>query len=210
MNSVHVKEKNKKEKEEKEDDREKSQVDLTKLASRLWSDTGNALLVLDMENLPIGLQSLIKEFEDVFSDQIGDRPMDVEPVKLVVDKSVPKPPKTTMCCPIPVHWQQAGEQILLDLLQTGIVKRVTEPCDYISPSFFVKKGDGSGSPCLVLDNKHMLNPALVRVPHPLPAPMTVWAKVKPGSTHFLSVYLKNAYWQLPLEEESQKLTAFYS
>ena len=207
-NNVQVKEK--KEEEVKEDNREKSQVDLTELASCLWSDTDNVSLVPDMENLPIGLQSLIKEYEDVFSDQIGDRPMDVEPMKLVVDESIPKPPKTTMCRPIPIHWQRSGEQILLDLLQTGIVKRVTEPCDFISPSFFVKKGDGSGSPRLVLDFKHTLNPALVRVQHPLPAPMTVWAKVKPGSTHFLSVDLKNAYWQLPLAEESQKLTAFYS
>ena len=143
-----------------------------------------------MENLPTGFQSLIKEFEDVFSDQIGDRPMDIEPVKLVVDETVPKPPKTTTCRPIPLHWQRQGEQILLDLLQTGIVKHVAEPCDFISPSFFVKKGDVSGSPRLVLDYKHTLNPALVRVPHPLPTPMTVWAKVKPESMHFMSVDLK--------------------
>ena len=82
-----------------------------------------------------------------------------------------------------------------------------EPCNFISPSFFVKKGDGSGLPRLVLDYKNTFNSALIRILHPLPLPMTVWAKVK---THFLSVDLKAAFWQLHLEEESQNLMAFYS
>ena len=131
------------------------------------------------------------------------------PIKLVIDETVPKPPKTTVCHPIPLHWQADGEKILLDLLKAGIVRRVEEPCEYMSPSFFIKKGDSSGSPRLVLDYKNTLNPALVQVLHPLPSPMPVWAKVKPGSTHFLSVDLKAAFWQLPLEKESQNLMAFY-
>ena len=73
------------------------------------------------------------------------------------------------------------------------MKRVTEPCPFVSPSFFVKKGDGSGDPRFVIDYKGTLNPALVRVPHPLPSPMQVWAKVKAGSTHFFSVDLKQAF-----------------
>ena len=185
-------------------------VDLTELQERLWSDTGDITCIPNMQNLPENLQKLIREFRDVFSDSIGDRPMDVPPVKLTVDESVPKPAKTTTCHAIPLHWQDSGEHILTDLLQAGIVKRVTEPCEFVSPSFFVKKGDGSGDPCFVIDYKGSLNPALIRVPHPLPSPMQVWAKVKAGSTHFLSVDLKQAFWQLPLHEDSQKLTAFYS
>ena len=74
----------------------------------------------------------------------------------------------------------------------------------------MKKGDRSGDPRFVIDYKGTLNPSLVRVPHPLPSPMQVWAKVKAGSTHFLSVDLKQAFWQLPLQEDCQNLTAFYS
>ena len=51
---------------------------------------------------------------------------------------------------------------------------------------------------------------LIWVPHPLPSPMQVWARVKPGSTHFIACDLKAAFWQLPLSEESQGLTSFMS
>ena len=117
-------------------------VGLTELQERLWSDTGDISCVPNMQNLPENLQKLIREFRDVFSDTISDRPMDVPPVKLMVDESMPKPVKTMTCWAIPLHWQESGERILTDLLQAGIVKRVTEPCQYVSPSFFVKKGDG--------------------------------------------------------------------
>ena len=70
-------------------------VDLTELQERLWSDTGDISCVPNMQNLPENLQKLIREFWDVFSDSIGDRPMDVPPVKLTVDECVPKPAKTT-------------------------------------------------------------------------------------------------------------------
>ena len=153
---------------------------------------------------------IIKSYEDVFSDSIGDRPMDCMPVKLVIDETLPKPPKVTTVRSVPLHWQSAGERILTDLLQTGIVQRVTEPVPCVSPSFFVKKGDGSGDPRLVLDYKETLNPLLIWVPHPLPSPMNVWAKVKPGSTHFIACDLKAAFWQIPLSEESQGLTSFMS
>ena len=173
-------------------------------------DTGNISSIPELESLPTGLQSLIGQFKDVFSNNIGDRPMDCKPIRLVIDEMVSKPPKTTVCRPIPLHWQSEGEEILHNLLQAGIVRRVEEPCEFISPSFFVKKGDSSGLPLLILDYKNTLNPSLVRVPHPLPSPMTLNSKVKPVSTHFLSVDLKAAFWQLPLQEESQNLMAFYS
>ena len=90
--------------------------------------------------------------------------MDCTPVKLVIDETLPKPPKVTTVRLVPLHWHSAGERILTDLLQTGIVQRVTEPVPCVSPSFFVKKGDGSGDPRLVLDYKETLNPLLIRVP----------------------------------------------
>ena len=136
--------------------------------------------------------------------------MDCTPVKLIIDETLPKPPKVTTVRSVPLHWHSAGERILTDLLQTGIVQRVTEPVPCVSPSFFVKKGDGLGDPRLVLDYKETLNKLLIRVPHPLPSPMNVWAKVKPGSTHFIACDLKAAFWQLPLSEESQGLTSFMS
>ena len=97
-------------------------VYLTELQERLWLDTGDITCIPNMQNIPENLQKMIQEFWDVFSDSIGDRPMDVPPVKLTVDESVPKPAKTMTCRAIPLHWQDSGECILTDLLQAGIVK----------------------------------------------------------------------------------------
>ena len=40
------------------------------------------------------MQKIIKSYKDVFSDSIGDRPMDCTPVKLVIDETLPKPPNS--------------------------------------------------------------------------------------------------------------------
>ena len=196
--------------EKKKEDESEGTVDLSALRDALWSNTGDISKIPAFNKLPKTLQTIIKSYKDVFSDSIGDRPMDCTPVKLVIDETLPKPPKVTTVRSVPLHWQSAGERILTDLLQTGIVQRVTEPVPCVSPSFFVKKGDGSGDPRLVLDYKETLNKLLIRIPHPLPSPMNVWAKVKPGSTHFIACDLKAAFWQLPLSEESQGLTSFMS
>ena len=59
--------------------REKSQLDLTELASKLWSNTGNIDCIPHFQSLPTDLQKLIKEYKDVFIDSISDRPMDCPP-----------------------------------------------------------------------------------------------------------------------------------
>ena len=132
--------------------------------------------------------------------------MTVEPVQLLIDEFVPKPPKMTMCHPIPVHWEEQGAKILYDLLLTGIIEHQHGDSDFILMSFFVKKGDSTGDPRLVVNYSNSLNVCIKRVPHPLSAPISVWAQVKAGSTHFLSVDLKSAFWQLPLSEKSKDAT----
>ena len=81
-----------KEKKEKEED---GTVDLTALRDALWSNTGDISKIPEYKKLLKTLQKIIKSYEDVFSDSIGDRPMDCTPVKLNVDETLPKPPKVT-------------------------------------------------------------------------------------------------------------------
>ena len=64
---------------------EKSKVELTELAERLWSDTGNITNIPEFQKSPSPLQTLVEEFQDVFSDQISERPMTIEPVQLLID-----------------------------------------------------------------------------------------------------------------------------
>ena len=158
-----------KEKEEAVEDEEDGRVDLSALRDALWSNTGDISKIPGFSKLPDTLQNIIREHKDVFSDSIGDRPMDCEPVKLIIDETVPLPPKVMTMRNVPLHWQSQAEKILTDLLQTGMVTRVRDPVPCVSPSFFVKKGDGSGDPRLVLDYKNTLNKILLRVPHPLPS-----------------------------------------
>ena len=82
-----------KKKEEKEEDENEGKVDLSALRDALWSNTGDISKIPEFQKLPETLQTIIREHKDVFSDSIGDRPMDCTPVKLVIDETLPKPPK---------------------------------------------------------------------------------------------------------------------
>jgi len=45
---------------------------------------------------------------------------------------------------IPLHWKETADVTLQKLLKDGIIEQVPidEPCDWISPAFFVPKADG--------------------------------------------------------------------
>ena len=116
------------EKKEKEED---GRVNLMDLRECLWSNTGDISSIPAFNKLPETLQTLIKSYKDVFSDTIGDRPMDVTPIKLNVDESVPKPPKVMTVRAVPLHWQDARR----------------EDPDRLVTNWHCEKGDRAGPLC---------------------------------------------------------------
>ena len=80
-----------------------------------------------------------------------------------------------------------------------------EVAEWTSPGFFVPKADGGVR--LVVDFKE-LNSNTVRAPHPFTAPPELKKGLLPGSGYFITIDCSHGYYQVPLDEESSKLTTF--
>ena len=91
-------------------------------------------------------------------------------------------------------------------VKDGVLAKVDEPTDWISPGFFVPK-PGSGKPRLVTDFSH-LNRYVRRPVHPFPSTKEILSSLESGSTWFAKCDALAGYHQIPLDEESSKLTTF--
>ena len=86
----------------------------------------------------------------------------------------------------------------------GVIRRITEPTDWVSSITYVIKGDGSLRICL---DPNDLNNALKRGPHHTPTMEELKHKFA-GATCFSKLDAKSGYWAIQLHEDSQPLTTF--
>ena len=144
------------------------------------------------------VQDLMKTNPEQF-DRIGKMP---GPVKLVVDQSVPPhidaPRKT------PIALKDAIKDELDNMVSEGVIRKVTEPTDWVSSLAYSKKKSGKLRICL--DPRH-LNQALKRPHHKIPTIEELTHQFC-GSQFFSKLDAKSGYWSVQLDEESQLLTTF--
>ena len=96
-------------------------------------------------------------------------------------------------------------KVELDKMQDEkVIVKVTEPTDWCSPMVPVSKPSGGVRICLDLKR---LNAAVKRERYVLPTIDDILYKLR-GSTVFSSLDAAGGYWQLPLSDESSKLTTF--
>lgn len=144
------------------------------------------------------VQDLLKDNPEQF-DKIGKMP---GPVKLVVDPDVPPhidaPRKT------PIALRDAIKEELDSMVESGVIRKVTEPTDWVSSLAYSKKRSGKLRICL--DPRH-LNLALKRPHHKIPTIEELTHQFC-GSRYFSKLDAKSGYWSVQLDEESQLLTTF--
>ena len=132
-------------------------------------------------------------------DRIGKIP---GPVKLVVDPSVPShidaPRKT------PIALKDAIKEELDNMVSDGVIRKVTEPTDWVSSLAYSKKKSGKLRICL---DPRRLNQALKRPHHKIPTIEELTHQFC-GSRFFSKLDAKSGYWSVQLDEESQLLTTF--
>jgi hypothetical protein len=91
------------------------------------------------------------------------------------------------------------------MVESGIIKPVEEPTDWVSPCLIVPKPNGSVR--FVVDytglNKHVKRPE-----HPFPSPADLSSSIPSSSKLFIVLDAVKGYWQVELHEESQSLTTF--
>ena len=106
---------------------------------------------------------------------------------------------------VPLHWKEKAEKIVNKLLREKVITRQVEPTEWCAPGFFVIKK--SGDLRLVVDytqlNKHVRRPI-----HTFPSTQEILAGLDPTSRVFAKLDATQGYHQIPLEEESSKLTTF--
>jgi hypothetical protein len=104
----------------------------------------------------------------------------------------------------PIHFDQALEMMLTQLERSGIIKKCSSPWN--TPLILVGKKDGSIRMCL---DFRMLNSVITKESFPMTDIKSVFNSLN-GVKMFSSIDLGKAYYQIPLEEESQLKTAFSS
>lgn len=93
----------------------------------------------------------------------------------------------------------------LNMLQTqGIIERVQEPSQWVSPMVPVLKDSGDVRLCI---DMRRANAAVLREAHPLPLVDELLGSVD-GATVFSKVDIKDAYHQLEISKESRPITTF--
>ena len=90
--------------------------------------------------------------------------------------------------------------------QKGVIKKMTEPTDWVRSIVISRRKNGKLRVCL--DPKD-LNKAIKRCHHKTPTLEEITHKFA-GSRYFSKLDAKNGYWSVVLDEESSKLTTFNS
>jgi hypothetical protein len=92
--------------------------------------------------------------------------------------------------------------IIQDLLDKGIIKESNSP--FASPMILVKKSDGSDRMCV---DYRALNKLIERDRYPLPLIEDQIDKLG-RAKYYISIDMKNGFYQIPVSKESTKYTAF--
>ncbi|XP_063953999.1 uncharacterized protein K02A2.6-like [Lytechinus pictus] len=105
-----------------------------------------------------------------------------------------------------IHIRDELKAALDDMEKQGVIRRVTEPTDWVSSLAISRKANGQLRICL--DPKD-LNSAIKRCHHTTPTVQEITHKLT-GATVFSKLDAKHGYWSVHLDAESQLLTTFNS
>lgn len=145
-------------------------------------------------------EKVLRENSDLF-DGLGCFPKDYH---IIMDSNVSPvvyPPRR-----IPETLHDKLKRKLCEMEVDGIISRIEEPTEWVSPLLIREKKDGSLRICL--DPIH-LNKAIVREHFLMPTPEEITSKLA-GNEIFSVIDMKNGFWQVKLDEESSLLCTFNS
>ena len=156
------------------------------------------------------IKQLQLDFPDVLRDTLPDHPLKGPEmvIELRTDVKI-KPRKATTCKEIPKHWEAEADKVIQELIDDNIIERVPidEVSEWISPALFVPKEGGKGGLRLVTDFTK-LNEYVKRPVHPFPSASEITRSIPAGTRYFCKMDALKGYHQVPLEENSRKLTTF--
>lgn len=167
----------------------------------------------DMDNLLSRSASLelnlVRRIESVetaaFSSVLNGPPVQCQPVKITLKKGA-EPYSITTARRVPIPLLEKVKNELESMKKLGIIEEITTPTDWCAPMVPVQKKGGRIRICT--DFKK-LNEAVKRERYILPTLDDLLHKLR-GSTIYSKLDATSGFWQLPLDDETAKLTTFIS
>ena len=156
--------------------------------------------VFEVEQQPGAPPELLNEHPELFDGELGTLPCQY---KITLDPDVAPVIRPVRSVPAPLR--NKVEAALNRLENRGIIAKVTEPTDWVSALVVTAKKD-SDDVRICIDPGD-LNKAIKRPHHPLKTIEQVVANI-PGAKYFTVVDAKEAFYHIPLEENSSYLTTF--
>jgi len=142
-------------------------------------------------------RDILSKFKSVFTDVPGKTNVIEHKVKLYDEKPIRSKPY-----PVPFALHKGIEKEVERMLKLGLVEYSMSP--YSTPMIAVKKKDGSNRLCL---DFRKINKITVFDAEPMPNQGAIMAKISNGK-YFSKIDLSKGYWQIPLDKDSRKVTAF--
>ena len=177
-----------------------SYLSLNEHSPALHSSKGNSNVL--QSNVDLIMQSLLKEYEDVFT---SDLPIGLPPTRAIThgidvmpgSKPISKPPYRMSAREASEVEKQLGEYI-----QRGFIRPSISP--WASPILLVKKKDGSMRMCI---DYRGLNAVTIKNKYPLPRIDELFDQLQ-GARYFTKIDLRSGYHQVLIRSEDVPKTAF--
>ncbi|KAI0230692.1 Retrovirus-related Pol polyprotein from transposon 17.6 [Lamellibrachia satsuma] len=147
--------------------------------------------------LPPGI---LQEYSDLFDNTLGKLPVKY---KITIDPSIT--PVIRPVRSVPVALKQKLKSELEVMVEKGIITPVNEPTDWVSALVVVKKKDTNG--IHICMDPGELNRAIKR-PHYLMRTTEEVVENIPNAKYFTVMDAKQAFYHIPLENDSSYLTTF--
>ena len=150
------------------------------------------------ETQQIGLNALLSDYSDIFSDVPGKTTLSQHTIQLTPGS------KPVKCTPYRMHPDKAKliDKEISELLRLGIIETSCSP--WASPIVMVPKPDGTMRLCTDYRKVNTLT-----VPDPFPLPRIEDLVDRVGRAKFLSkIDMTRGYWQVPLDDTSVPVSAF--
>lgn len=154
------------------------------------------------------LTALIDEFTDIFDPVHGQlKTMKGPDMHIQLENGAKvRPARCLTTRRVPIHLEAEAYKEIQHLIETGVLRKMDEPTEWVSLSAFVVKPDGKS--LRLVTNLRWLNTEVERPVHPFPSASDIAGSIPCDSKYFLKLDCVKSCYQIPLDEESVKLTTF--
>ena len=166
------------------------------------------MVVFSVPRKPLGESSGLMLFQDVISDCLKHKRMSGAPAEIKFKEGVTiNPLHINIARPLPIHMKKEADLTLNKYIKEGIIEPVNYPTTWLSPAFWVAKGDKK-SVRLVTDYKE-INKYIECNVHPFASAADCIKQIPDGTKYFCSADCLSGYYQVPLSSSASDLTTFF-